>query len=103
MTSATIRWKGSARYAPSTVVWSNGQVMPVSDLFAQSEWGFPSPGPMPPAGATVVSGSFSGQVVTAVLRSVPVPSSACGGANLVRNLSMFFPRSPGSNAALRVL
>lgn len=64
LASGTIKWKGAVKYNPSAISASNAS----ASIDANNvEIDVPSPGPNPPAGTTVIMGSFSGQHAVATL------------------------------------
>jgi hypothetical protein len=76
-TVSTIKWKGTGKYNPTTIVASNGS----AQVGAAITIHVPSTGPNPPAGTTTISGSFAGEHAASTLvtdQTTLAFATACG-------------------------
>lgn len=76
-TTSTIKWKGAAKYNPTTIVASNGNAVVGAAITIH----VPSTGSNPPPGTTTLTGSFAGEHAASTLvtdQTTLAFASSCG-------------------------
>jgi hypothetical protein len=76
-TTSVVKWKGAAKYNPTTIVASNGNAVVGTAITIH----VPSTGSNPPPGTTTITGSFAGEHAASTLvtdQTTLAFASACG-------------------------